>query len=69
MYIERCGFYDNGRIKTWLPYTQNADKSALIHEISLDALMAEEEDKLYVEWYSGPQVCTSSSHNISMISL
>ena len=56
MYIERCGFYDNGRIKTWLPYRQNDDKSALVHEISLDALMGEEEDKLYVEWYSGPQV-------------
>ena len=56
MYLDRCGFYDNGRIRTWLPYTQNSDKSALVHEISLDVLMGEEEDKLYVEWYSGPQV-------------
>ena len=56
MYVDRCGFYDNGRIRTWLPYRKNEDKSALVHEISLEELMGEEEDKLYVEWYSGPQV-------------
>ena len=56
MYLDRCGFYDNGRIRTWLPYTQNADKTALVHEISQDELMGEGQDKLYVEWYAGPQV-------------
>ena len=56
MYVDRCGFYDNGRIKTWLPYRRNAETSGLAHEISGEDLLGEEEDKLYVGWYSGPQV-------------
>ena len=56
MYIDRCGFYDNGRIKTWLPYRRDGGESGLVHEISREDLLGEEEDKLYVQWYSGPQV-------------
>ena len=26
-YLDQCGFYDNGRLLTWLPYTHNADRS------------------------------------------
>ena len=55
MYLDECGFYDNGRIRTWLPYKRNEDETGLVHEVSEESLMGEEEDKLYVEWYAGPQ--------------
>ena len=56
MYTDQCGYYDNGRIRTWLPYKPNDDQTALVHEITGAVLLGEEEDKLYVDWYSGPQV-------------
>ena len=49
-YRERCGLLDNGRIKTWLPYKQNADGTALVHEKT----GAELATKYYTDWYSGP---------------
>ena len=55
MYKAQCGFYDNGRIKTWLPYRRNQAGTALIHEVTGESLLGEEEDKMYVEWYAGPQ--------------
>ena len=56
MYVEECGYYDNGRLKTWLPYKRNNDSSALVHEISLDKLLLDQVDKYYITWYSGPKV-------------
>ena len=50
-YVERCGFYDNGRIKTWLPYKQNQAGTALIHEVTGKVLFA----SYYVDWYDGPE--------------
>ena len=26
-YLDQCGFYDNGRLLTWLPYTHTSDRS------------------------------------------
>ena len=69
MYLDRCGFYDNGRIKTWLPYRPNDAKSALVHEISGEDLLGEEEDNLYVQWYSGPQVAQSSQDQNNRINI
>ena len=56
MYIEQCAFYDNGRLKTWLPYQRNQDSSALVHDISQETLLGDQVDKYYVNWYKGPQV-------------
>ena len=56
MYVDECGYYDNGRLHTWLPYKRNQDSSALIHEISQEKLLGEQDDKYYAYWYSGPQV-------------
>ena len=53
-YLDSCGFYDNGRIKTWLPYKQSNDSSKLVHEITRKTLMFESKDKFYVDWYRGP---------------
>ena len=53
-YLDSCGFYDNGRIKTWLPYIQNNDSSTLVHEITRNSLLLDSKDKFYVDWYSGP---------------
>ena len=53
-YLDSCGFYDNGRIKTWLPYIQNNDSSSLVHEITRKSLLLDSNDKFYVDWYSGP---------------
>ena len=54
-YMDQCGFYDNGRIKTWLPYHHNIDRSKLIHVATGKPLMLENENKFYVDWYAGPQ--------------
>ena len=27
MYVERCGYYDNGRLRTWLPYRKKHNLS------------------------------------------
>ena len=56
MYVEECGYYDGGRLLTWLPYKRNQDSSALVHDISKKTLLGEQGDKYYGYWYSGPQV-------------
>ena len=55
MYVEECGYYDNGRLLTWLPYKRNKDSSALVHDISQKTLLGEQLDKYYRYWYRGPQ--------------
>ena len=54
-YVEECGYYDNGRLHTWLPYKRNQNSSALVHEISQDELLGDQMNKYYAYWYSGPQ--------------
>ena len=56
MYVQQCGFYDNGRVKTWLPYRRNQESSALVHDISGEELLGDQLDKYYISWYGGPQV-------------
>ena len=51
-YVDQCGFYDNGRIKTWLPYERNEEKTELINTNTGKPLLAE---KFYASWYDGPQ--------------
>ena len=59
MYIERCGRHDNGRLKTWLPYRRSEDSSALVHYVTGETLLGEQEEKYYAYWYAGPQVTHS----------
>ena len=33
-YVYECGFYDNGRIKTWIPYRSTADHTHLVHDLT-----------------------------------
>ena len=66
MYVKQCGYFDNGRLMTWLPYQRNQDSSALVHDISQEKLLGDQVDKYYAVWYSGPQV---SSYNFYEISL
>ena len=54
-FLYKCGFYDNGRLKTWLPYKHNLERSALVHQQTGVALLAGQEDKYYAEWYAGPE--------------
>ena len=56
MYGEQCGYFDNGRLHTWLPYQRNQDSSALVHDISQAKLLGDQADKYYTYWYLGPQV-------------
>ena len=56
MYRERCGYFDNNRLKTWLPYRRNEDSSALVHYMTQERLLGGQEDKYYTYWYGGPQV-------------
>ena len=57
MYVSECGYDDNGRLMTWLPYRNNSDSSALVHDISQETLLGDQVNKYYLYWYSGPQVC------------
>ena len=61
-YIDNCGFYDNGRIKTWLPYTRNNEASKLIHDVTRKSLMLDNEDKFYLDWYEGPKKSPHKDH-------
>ena len=54
-FVYKCGFYDNGRLKTWLPYRHNTERTALVHQQTGLALLAGQTDKYYVEWYGGPE--------------
>ena len=56
MYVEECGYYDGGRLLTWLPYKLNQDSSALVHDISQEKLLGDQVDKYYAKWYRGTQV-------------
>ena len=53
-YVEECGYYDNGRLLTWLPYKLNQDSSAFVHDSSQERLLGDQVDKYYTDWYSGP---------------
>ena len=64
-YIDQCGFYDNGSIKTWLPYHHNQDSSKLIHVSTGRPLMLDNEDKFYVDWYGGPQANDQNGQCVS----
>ena len=65
-YVETCGFNDNGRLLTWLPYKHNEDSSDLIHEVSNKPLLWKDDrevsDKFYLSWYSGPKVFDPDSY-------
>ena len=56
MYVAECGYYDNGRVATWLPYQPSQDYPALVHDISQEKLLGEQVDKYFAYWYGGPQV-------------
>ena len=58
-FIKTCGYYDNGRLKTWIPYRRNKDSTALVHDITQLELLANQSDKYYRFWYKGPQVDSS----------
>ena len=51
-YIDQCGFYDNGRLKTWLPYHSTNGK--LVHDLTGRPLLPNQEDKYFAIWYGGP---------------
>ena len=54
-YVEMCSYFDNGRLKTWLPYAHNEDSSALVHRVNGQKLLWKIEEKFYVSWYGGPR--------------
>ena len=54
-YLDQCGFYDNGRLKTWLPYHQSSDETILVHELTKEPLMSNSDEKFYAAWYGGPK--------------
>ena len=58
LYVESCGAFDNGRLKTWLPYRHTNDSSALVHEITSQPLLGDVSKKYYVPWYNGPSAGT-----------
>ena len=68
MYGEQCGYFDNGRLHTWLPYRRNQDSSALVHDISRETLLGDQVDKYYGYWYEGPQVSLIMFNFILMVS-
>ena len=50
-YSEVCGYSDNGRLKTWLPYVVNSTGTGLVHVRSGTPLFG----PFYASWYPGPQ--------------
>ena len=65
-YVDQCGFYDNGRLKTWLPYKSKSGQ--LAHEITGQPLLPNNENKFLVDWFSGasddPLQCGSAYFGI-----
>ena len=53
-YVDVCSFYDSGRLRTWLPYKHNEERTELVHEVTKIPLMNNTQT-LYTSWYSGPQ--------------
>ena len=49
-YRSECGYFDNGRLKTWLPYEINATGSGLSHSLTGTALYG----PYYMDFYPGP---------------
>ena len=54
MYRESCGYEDNGRVRTWLPYRSDQYSPALLHDLSQEELLGDQADKYYVPWYTAP---------------
>ena len=44
-FVSVCGFWDNSRLKTWLPYKHNSDRSLLVHQGTGLSLLPEQTDK------------------------
>ena len=44
-FVSVCGFYDNSRLKTWLPYKHNSERSLLVHQGTGLALLPNQTDK------------------------
>ena len=51
-YHSACGYIDNGRIKTWLPYVINSTGTGLQHSVTGNNLFA---PSYYAPWYGGPK--------------
>jgi len=49
-YVSACGFSDNNRLKTWMPYVVNKTGTGLAHERSSLPLFG----PYYAQWYPGP---------------
>ena len=60
-FLEKCTFYDNGRILTWLPYTRNSEKTDLVHDITGEPLLYNHDSKFYAYWYEGPSGNTETT--------
>ena len=60
-FLEKCTFYDNGRILTWLPYTRNSEKTDLVHDITGESLLYNHDSKFYAYWYEGPSGNTETT--------
>ena len=56
MYVSECGYYDNARLMTWLPYKKERNSSALTHYTSQEKLLGDQVEKYYAYWYGGPKV-------------
>ena len=54
-FIDQCGFYDNGRIKTWVPYKSQYGSKYLVNVNTMkNLLLGDPERQVYADWYGGP---------------
>ena len=61
-FISMCGFSDNGRLMTWIPYKIDLAKNEFVHDRTKKPLLPHQMDKYYVPWYQGPKEEVNGDH-------
>ena len=61
-FISMCGFSDNGRLLTWIPYKIDDDKNEFVHDRTKKPLLPNQVEKYYVPWYQGPKEKVNGDH-------
>ena len=55
-YVDECSYFDNGRIRTWIPYRVSSDPSVMLHDKTRQPLLLKIPEKFYTPFFFSRRV-------------
>ena len=55
-YVEECSYFDNGRIRTWIPYKVSSDPTEMLHDKTRQPLLWKIPEKFYAPFFFSRRV-------------